>query len=110
MKFNVYYLDGPCAHKIQSREMGDKPDQTITCGGATYVYTPDATGQPSPSDVGLTTYAVKGGKLDRTVPGIEGETDVFKAWSRLHVALNRGVGRQSARVTHAGRRIRRAVR
>ncbi len=110
MKFNVYFLDGPCAHKIQSREMGSKPDPTITCGGATYVYSPDATGPPGPSDVGLTTYAVRGGKYDAKAPKIEGETDVFKAWSQLHYSINHVAGRQSKRVSDAGRRIRRAVR
>jgi hypothetical protein len=108
--FRVYYLDGPCAHKIQSREMGDEPDAQISCGGATYVYTPDRAGEAGPGSVGLTPYALKGGNLDRTAPSIAGETDVFKAWSRLHVALNRGVGRQSRRIADSGRRIRRIVR
>ena len=110
MKFNVYYYDGPCAHKIKSIEMGAAPDPTITCGGATYVYTPDLKDVAGPGSVGLTPYAVKGGKLDRSAPAVEGETDVFRAWSKLHVALNRGVGRQSKRVNDSSRRIRRAVR
>jgi len=110
MVFTVIYLDGPCAHKVVKIDMGDHPDPTIVCGGATYVFRGSQGAAPGSSTLGPLYYAQQGGRLDRSTIQIEGETDVFRAWSRLHFALNRTVGQQVRLIGDSGRRIRRVVR
>lgn len=110
MVFHVIFLDGPCARTSKQIEMGAHPDPTLLCRGATYVFRGSQGAQPGTDTLGPLYYALSGGRLDRSQPQIEGETDVFRAWSRLHVALNRTVGQQSHRISTAGRRIRRAVK
>lgn len=90
--------------------MGDHPDPTVVCGGATYVFRGSQAPSPDVVFTGPLYYALSGGRLDRSQPQILGETDVFRAWARLHTALNSTVGQQRVRVANAGRRIRRAVR
>jgi hypothetical protein len=108
--FTVVFLDGPCARTTKKIEMGAHPDPTLVCRGSTYVFRGSQGAQPGTATLGPLYYALSGGRLDRSQPQIEGETDVFRAWGRLHVALNRTVGQQSRRVSNAGRRIRRAVK
>jgi hypothetical protein len=103
------FWDGPCAKTTRKLDVTKylslghyhMPD-TLQCGGKTYI-------RGTPPDDLDPTYFVAGGKF---APGtrIVGESDVFRAWSQLHKALNNTVGRQRVRVATAGRRIRRAVR
>jgi hypothetical protein len=109
-RFHVYFVDGPCKNKPRYVDMGEHPDATIACGGATYTFRGAESASPgAPSAVTLF-YAVSGGQYDNSIEHIRGERDLFRAWSNLRTAMRRTTGGEVKRTRAAGRRIRRAVK
>jgi hypothetical protein len=97
------FEDGPCKGTSRRITFDQQPPEFLNCGGSRYIIS-------TVPAVSFIPYVVQGGTLDSGTAVRAADRDMLRAWTRLHTVLNRGVGRQVARVETARRRIRRAVK
>lgn len=102
-KATAFFRDGPCKYTKREITFDVQPPEFLTCKGTRYII------QPLP-DVPFIDYVVWGGPLDLGGGHVAQQRDVWKAWHRLHRALNHTTRRELVKVRRAGHRIRRAVR
>lgn len=97
------FVDGPC--RLQKRQLtfAVQPPEFLTCQKTRYIIS---------QNQGLVylNYVEQGGVNDASATGIRGEKDVFRAWARLHRALNQTTRKHVLTVRAASARIRRTVR
>lgn len=104
------FLDGPCLGRNEPAVSLQAPPRTLACGKRTYVLFAETPAPARASYDTVASYAVSGGSYDHAPERIKGERDMFRAWSRLHHALNKTSRRELLKARRAGKRIRRAVR
>jgi hypothetical protein len=104
------YLDGPCLNNHPAPVSLQAPPRTLQCGGRTYVLFAETKASRTASYDLTASYAVSGGSYDHSPERIRHQRDLFRAWARLHRALNHQTVRGQARARAAGRGLRRLVR
>lgn len=101
--YRCRFYFGPCDNQVKSLFWTGAPPATTVCGGKRYRREPT-------TEVGTIAFVLDAADVLYRAEPIPGQRDLFRAWSRLHSAINGTARRQLLRTRASGRRIRRAVR
>jgi hypothetical protein len=101
--YRCHFYYGPCDEQVKQLFFAGVPDATVKCGGQTYRKEPT-------TEAGTIAYVLDSADVLYRPEPIPGQRDMWRAWSRLHGALNATTRRQLLRTRAASGRIRRAVR
>jgi hypothetical protein len=101
--YRCRFYFGPCNNQVKSLFWTGAPPATTRCGGQLYRKEPT-------TEVGTVAFVLDAADTLYRAEPIPGERDVFRAWARLHRAINGHARAQLIRTRISGRRIWRAVR
>lgn len=101
--YRCRFYFGPCNGQVKQLFFSEAPPTTTRCGGQVYRKEPT-------TEVGTVAYLLDAADVLYRPEPIAGQRDLWRAWGRLHTALNTTTRRELLRARSAGHRLRRAVR
>ena len=101
--YRCRFYFGPCNNQVKQLFWTGAPPETTNCGGRRYRKEPT-------TEPGTVAFVLDAADVLYRPEPIPGQRDVFRAWTRLHSAINGTARQQLIRTRRYGRRIRRAVR
>jgi hypothetical protein len=101
--YRVRFYFGPCNNQVRQLVFAGVPPPTTRCGGA--LYRKEPTTEPN-----TIAYVLDAADVLYRAEPIPGQRDMWRAWSRIHSAINGPYRDSLVRTRRAGKRIRRAVR